>query len=110
VEGLVTIEDVVEEVVGDLQEERPGAISPHITRLPDGSAIVDGATRLSDLRRELGIAIDDSDTFMTAAGLVIAAIDAIPAPGASIVKSGHRWTVLEVDGPRVTKLRVQSEP
>ena len=88
----------------------PGPPPPRITRLPDGSAIVDGATRLSDLRRELGIAIDDFDTFTTAAGLVIAALDAIPASGASIVKSGHRWTVLQVDGPRVTKLRVQSEP
>lgn len=110
VEGLVTIEDVVEEIVGDIQEEGPGAASLLITRLPDGSAIVDGTTRLDDLRRELGIAVDDSDTYMTAAGLVIAALDAIPAPGASVVRSGRRWTVLEVDGPRVTKLRVQPEP
>ena len=96
--------------MGDLREEGAGAASLQITRLPDGSAIVAGTTRLSDLRRELGLAIDDSDTYTTAAGLVIAALDAIPAPGASIVRSGQRWTVLEVEGPRVTKLRVQPEP
>jgi putative hemolysin len=110
VEGLVTIEDVVEEIVGDIQEEGPGPASVLITRMPDGSAIVDGTTRLGDLRRELGIAVDESHTYTTAAGFVIAALDAIPAPGASVVRSGHRWTVLEVDGPRVTKLRVQPEP
>jgi putative hemolysin len=110
VEGLVTIEDVVEEIVGDIQEEGPGPASVLITRMPDGSAIVDGTTRLGDLRRELGIGVDESHTYTTAAGFVIAALDAIPAPGASVVRSGHRWTVLEVDGPRVTKLRVQPEP
>jgi putative hemolysin len=110
VAGLVTIEDVVEEIVGDIPEEGPGTAPNLITRLPDGSAVVDGTTPLDDLRQELGIAVDDSDTYLTTAGLVIAALDAIPAPGASVVRGGHRWTVLEVDGPRVTKLRVQREP
>ena len=105
----MTIEDVVEEIVGDIQEEGPGPASVLITRLPDGSAIIDGTARLGDLRREVGIAVDESHTYTTAAGFVIAALDAIPAPGASVVRSGHRWTVLEVDGPRVTKLRVQPE-
>jgi putative hemolysin len=108
-EGLVTVEDIVEEIVGDIEEEGAGAASTGITRLPDGSAIVDGTARLDDLRRELGIPIDDSDVYTTAAGLVIAALDAIPTSGVSVVRDGHRWTVLEVDGPRVTKLRVQAE-
>ena len=110
VAGLVTIVDVVEEIVGDIPEEGPGTSPSLITRLPDGSAVVDGTTPLDDLRQELGIAVDDSDTYMTTAGLVIAALDAIPAPGASVIRGGHRWTVMEVDGPRVKKLRVQREP
>jgi putative hemolysin len=110
VAGLVTIVDVVEEIVGDIPEEGPWTAPSLITRLPDGSAVVDGTTPLDDLRQELGIPVDDSDAYMTAAGLVIAALDAIPAPGASVVRGGHRWTVLEVDGPRVKKLRVQREP
>ena len=109
VEGLVTTEDVVEEIVGNIREEGAGAAARLITRLPDGSAIIAGTTRLDGVRRELGIVIEDSDTYTTAAGLVIATLDAIPAPGASIVRGGHRWTVLEVDGPRVTKLRVEAE-
>lgn len=54
--------------------------------------------------------MDSISLEMTAAGLVIAALDDIPAPGASVVRSGHRWTVLKVDRPRVTKLRVEAEP
>lgn len=54
--------------------------------------------------------MDSISLEMTAAGLVIEALDAIPAPAVSVVRSGHRWAVLDVDGPRVTKLRVEAKP
>ena len=106
--GLVTVEDVIEEIVGDIREEgeRTG---PRIVRLPDGSLTVDGAIPVSELREALGIAIPDSSDYTTAAGFVIDRLGAIPAPGASFTALGYRWTVLETDGPRVTKIKLQRQ-
>ena len=107
--GLVTIEDVVEEIVGDLREAGAAVGREPIVRVPGGGVVVDGLTRVDDLRRELGVDVADSQDYTTAAGVVIATIGAIPEPGASIVHAGHRWTVLETAGPRVTKIRIERE-
>jgi putative hemolysin len=105
--GLVTAEDVVEEIVGEIHEERESDEAAAIRRLPDGSAVVDGLASVADLRRELGVAIADSDEYVTVAGFIIANLGAIPRPGASLTRDGYRWTVLEMDGPRIVRVKVQ---
>jgi putative hemolysin len=104
--GLVTVEDVIEEIVGDIREEGERE-RPRIERLPDGSVLVDGATPVAELREALGIAIPESGDYTTAAGFVIDRLGSIPAAGASLTASGYRWTVLETDGPRVAKVKLQ---
>lgn len=106
--GLVTLEDVLEEIVGEIREE--GEATPSfITRLPDGAFEVDGITPIRELRDRLKIPVPDSPDYTTAAGFVTHLLGAIPQPGTSVSYGGHRWTVVEVDGPRVKRLRVERE-
>jgi putative hemolysin len=105
--GLVTVEDILEEIVGDISDEREAHTTALIRRLPDGSAIVEGLAPVAEVRKALGITLPESPHYNTVAGFVIATLDAIPSPGATLMNAGHRWTVLEMDGPRITKVKVE---
>jgi putative hemolysin len=105
--GLVTIEDIVEEIVGEIDEDRSSRTSGLVARRPDGSLIADGMARLEDLARDHGIPVEPSAEYTTAAGLVIARLQSIPRPGTSVVHAGHRWTVLATEGPRLTRIRIE---
>jgi putative hemolysin len=106
--GLVTIEDMVEEIVGDIRDDQGASgAEPRLFRLPDGAYIVDGSTPIRQLREALGISLEESAHYVTIAGALIDALNAIPSPGASIVVDGWRFTAIETHGPRVTKVRVE---
>jgi putative hemolysin len=106
--GLVTLEDVLEEIVGEIREEGE-AVPSFITRLSDGAFEVAGIAPLRELRERLAIPVSDSPDYTTAAGFVTHLLGAIPQPGTSLSYGSHRWTVVEVDGRRVTRLRVDRE-
>ena len=108
VEGLVTADDVLAEIVGELREG-PGGEPGGIVQMREGAMMVDGATRLDDLRRRLGVALEDPGEHATAAGFVIGALGAIPSPGATVVREGYRFTVLRMDGPRVASIKVEAQ-
>ena len=107
VTGLVTVEDIVEEIVGEIDEDRAPRHAGLVSRRPDGSLIVDGRVRLEDLAREFAVPVEASPEYATAAGLVIALLRTIPRVGASVTHAGHRWTVVAVDGPRVSRIRIE---
>ena len=104
--GLVTVEDVVEEIVGDARDDGPGSASA-VTRLPDGSRLVDGTTRVEDIERDLGITLPESREYATVAGLLLATLNAIPVRGTSVVIAGLRWTVVDMEGPRIRRVTVR---
>jgi len=104
--GLITVEDILEEIVGDIGEPDHTDVTPTVTRLPDGALIVDGLAPIDDIRAA-GVPVDDSPEYTTAAGFVITVLEAIPAAGSSVTSGGYRWTVLETDGPRVRKIRIE---
>jgi putative hemolysin len=107
--GLVTVEDVLEEIVGEIREEHESAALPYVTRLPDGSYVLDGTAPVRDLRSRLGLPLEESPDYSTVAGFVLHSLQSIPTPGASIAAGGHRWTVVDVEGPRITKVKVHRE-
>ena len=109
VAGLVTVEDVLEEIVGELREERE-SVSPLLSPLPDGSYVVDGAAPIWEVREALGLPATESPQYNTVAGFIIHALGTIPRPGASLVAGGYRWTVVDVEGPRVTRVKIEREP
>jgi len=103
--GLITIRDIVEEIVGDIRDEGDPS-TPQIVRLPDGALVVDGLTPIDEIRAA-GVPVEDSPDYTTAGGFVITALGAIPSPGDAVTRSGHRWRVLEMDGPRVRRIRLE---
>jgi Mg2+/Co2+ transporter CorB len=103
-EGLVTLEDIVEEIVGDISDEHDIAV-PGVRVLPDGSANVDGAVPIRDLNRAMDWNIPD-DEATTIAGVVIHESRSIPEPGQSFTFHGFRFQVLRKTRNRITALRV----
>jgi Mg2+/Co2+ transporter CorB len=103
-EGLVTIEDIVEEIVGDITDEHDIAV-PGVRMLPDGSVNVDGAVPVRDLNRAMDWNIPD-DEATTIAGVVIHEARSIPEPGQSFTFHGFRFEVLRKTRNRITALRV----
>jgi CBS domain containing-hemolysin-like protein len=107
VEGLVTVEDVVEEIVGDIGEAAD-ATAASITALPDGSALIDGMATLEEVERVLGIALPESRDYVTVAGYILAILTSVPTPGTTITAADRRWTVTDMDGPRIRRVKLEA--
>jgi putative hemolysin len=107
--GLVTVEDVLEEIVGEIRDEaeRPTDL---IVTLPDGSLVMDGTVSVADVAHRLAVELPESRDYATVAGFLLTVLNSVPAPGTSIVAAGHRWTVLEMEGPRIRRVAVRREP
>ncbi|WP_298573621.1 hemolysin family protein [uncultured Luteimonas sp.] len=110
VAGLVTVNDVLEAVIGRTQTgEGPDAVSQVTTR-DDGSLLVDGGASVETVRELIGSGAlpgEDDHDYHTAAGMVIARFGRIPNVGESFEWGGWRIEVVDLDGPRIDKLLMQ---
>lgn len=102
--GIVTLEDLVEEVIGDIRDEYD-VEDAQARRLRGGAIEVDGLINLDDFARETGIRLPPGP-YETVAGYVLAALGRLPGLGETVEVSGHRLSVTELDGLRVARLRV----
>jgi CBS domain containing-hemolysin-like protein len=103
--GLVTLEDILEELVGDIEDEFDLHEEPDVRR--EGDAwLVPGSLPLRDLARELGADIEDPHE-ATIGGHVIEELGRVPDPGEAVEVDGLRVEVLECDGPLLRRLRVR---
>jgi putative hemolysin len=107
--GLVTIEDVLEEIVGEIRDEGESAIPAFATRLAGGAWVLDGLAPVRDVRAQLGIPVPESDDYQTIAGFLLYTLDTIPSPGASVTVGSHRYTVVDVDGPKISRVKVERD-
>jgi CBS domain containing-hemolysin-like protein len=102
--GIVTVEDIVEQVVGEIQDEHdrtPGTVE----RLPDGSYRVAGRADIDELNEVLDWELPKGD-YETVAGLVLASVSRIPRVGEVLHVGPYTFTVLEADERRVLTLRI----
>ena len=103
-QGLVTLEDILEEIVGEIEDEHDSAIQG-VRRQPDGTVIVDGSVPVRDLNRALNWDLPD-DQAVTVAGLVIHEAQAIPKVGQTFIFHGHRFEVVKRVRNQITALRI----
>jgi Mg2+/Co2+ transporter CorB len=102
--GLVTLEDILEEIVGDIRDEHDIAVQG-LRQLPDGSVNVDGSVPIRDLNRVMDWDLPDEEA-TTVAGLVIHEARTIPEPGQTFVFHGFRFEVLRKQRNRLTALKI----
>ena len=107
--GLVTLEDLMEEIIGEVrdpfEEEEPPEIQPQ----PDGSVLVDGQALLEDVNEALGLHLSEPH-YDTIGGYVLGRLGRIPQEGDVVEDDGVRLQVLEMDGLRIARLRLERLP
>jgi len=102
--GIVTFEDILEQIVGDIQDEHDRTPS-RIDRLPDGSFRVDGRVGVNELNETLDWDLPTGD-FETVAGLILDAVHRIPLVGEEFPVGPYTFTVLEADQRRILTVRI----
>ncbi len=108
VEGMVTLEDILEEIVGDISDEHDVVVAG-VRAQPDGSVVVDGSVPIRDLNRAMDWRLPDQEA-TTVAGLVIHEARSIPDRGQSFTFHGFRFRVLRRERNRITALRIVAVP
>ena len=105
--GIVALEDLVEELVGDIRDEYDVA-EPETTRHVSGDVEVDGLLNLDDFEDETGLQLPDGP-YETVAGYIVAQLGHVPDVGEAATYAGNRLLVTEVDGRRIARVRVSAE-
>jgi len=107
--GLVTLEDLVEEIVGDVRDEHDRAEQPTVRPLGRDSWVVSGLLRADEVADATGFDMPEGD-YETLAGLVLARLGRIPDVGDDLVVDGWRLTVMRRDRHRIAELRLARRP
>ncbi|MFI6501356.1 hemolysin family protein [Nonomuraea typhae] len=105
--GIVTLEDLVEELIGDIRDEYD--VEDDTVILPAGEIEIDGLTNLNDFAAQTGIRLPDGP-YETLGGFVMAMLGHVPAAGETVEIPGFAMTVTDLDGRRISRVRVHRQP
>ena len=103
--GLVTIEDIIEQMVGEIHDEFDVVEKP--LPLADGAMIFDGAANVRDLDAQYNITLPEDPAYATVGGFVLDQLGFIPKGGESFDYGNYHFSVIEVDGKRVARVKIQ---
>lgn len=106
VEGLVTIEDLIEEIVGEIRDEADREQQP-VERLRDGSYLVDASINIRDLAEQHDLPFPESPEYETLAGFILAQLQRIPRGGEIVTHRDWRLTIVDMDGRRIARVKVE---
>ncbi len=104
-QGLVTLEDILDEIFGELPDEHEVTARPDVRRKPDGTYLIDGKVPVRDLNRDLDWNLPDEEA-TTIAGLVIHEARTIPEVGQRFAFHGFKFEILRRQRNQITALRV----
>jgi putative hemolysin len=107
VEGLATLEDLVEEIVGEIRDEYDREERGPVERLPDGSMVIQGSALLKDLKADFGLPFEESPDYHTLAGFMLAKLRRIPRAGEWVEDNGYKLTIVDMEGRRIVKIKVE---
>ena len=108
IEGLATIEDLLEEIVGEIRDESDREERGPVERLPDGSMVIQGSALLKDLKSDYNLPFEESPDYMTLAGFVLAKLKRIPRGGEKVEYNGYRLTIVDMEGRRIVKVKLET--
>jgi len=107
VEGIITLEDLLEEIVGDISDEHDEEVNEQISKQPDGSFILDGGLAVRDLNKRCGMNLPVSDAYTTIAGFLMAEAGQILTEGETVPFNGHIFKIEKVEKRRILKVRME---
>ena len=107
VEGIITLEDLLEEIVGDISDEHDEEVNEQITPLSDLLYALDGALAVRDLNRRLKTALPESEAYTTIGGFLMSVAGHVLQPGEIIEHEGQRFTVEKVERRRLLRVRLE---
>lgn len=110
VEGIITLEDLLEEIVGDISDEHDEEVSEQIHEQPDGTFILDGGLAVRDLNKRLNVSIPVSEAYTTVAGFLMSESGQILNEGDIVPYNGHSFEVEKVEKRRVLSVRMHKTP
>lgn len=106
VDGLVTIEDLIEEIVGEIHDEYDTAGKP-VERLKDGSLIIDASLSIKDLQDEYRLPFPESTEYETLAGFMLSQLQQMPKGGDIVKYQEMKLTVVDMEGRRIARIKVE---
>jgi putative hemolysin len=108
VSGLVTMEDLVEEIIGEIRDEHD--VESPVIHLPDGTWLIDASISLRDLKEDHQIALPESTEYETLGGFLMSTLQKIPKVGDVVVIEGKRISIVEMVGQRIAKVKLEKLP
>ena len=108
IEGLATLEDLVEEIVGEIRDEYDREERGPVERLPDGSMVIQGSALLKDLKTDFELPFEESPDYHTLAGFMLARLKRIPRGGEWVEENGYKLTIVDMEGRRIVKIKARA--
>jgi CBS domain containing-hemolysin-like protein len=107
IEGIITLEDLLEEIVGDISDEHDEEVNEQIKEVQDGTYELDGGLAVRDLNRRLNLQLPESEAYTTIAGFLMTEAGHVLEPGEAVKHDGLLFHVERVEGRRIASIRLE---